>query len=56
MSSRRLDPEREENDGRAQWLASGALSDGTIFEAIYDHPHGSDEAAVRIVSAWRLDS
>lgn len=48
--------EREENDGRAQWLVSGALSDGTAFEAIYDHPHGDDETAVRIVSAWRLGS
>ena len=47
---------RETNDGRAEWLISGALSDGTPFEAIYDHPHGDDEAAVRIVSAWRLDS
>lgn len=47
---------REVNDGRAEWLISGALADGTLFEAIYDHPHGNDEAAVRIVSAWRLDS
>jgi uncharacterized DUF497 family protein len=47
---------REVNDGRAEWLVSGALSDGTPFEAIYDHPHGDDEVAVRIVSAWRLDS
>jgi hypothetical protein len=48
--------EREENDGRAQWLVSGVLADGTAFEAIYDHPHGDDGAAVRVVSAWRLDS
>lgn len=48
--------EREVNDGRAEWLVSGALPDGTLFEAIYDHPHGDDDAAVRIVSAWRLDS
>ena len=47
---------RKVNDGRAEWLISGVLSDGTPFEAIYDHPHGDDEAAVRIVSAWRLDS
>lgn len=47
---------REVNDGRAEWLVSGVLSDGTPFEAIYDHPHGDDEAAVRIVSVWRLDS
>lgn len=48
--------EREVNDGRAEWLISGALSDGTPFEAIYDHPHGDDDAAVRIVSVWGLDS
>jgi hypothetical protein len=48
--------EREVNDGRAGWLVSGVLPDGTAFEAIYDHPHGGDDAAVRIVSVWRLDS
>jgi hypothetical protein len=48
--------EREVNDGRAEWLVSGALSDGTRFEAIYDHPHGEDGTAARIVSVWRLDS
>jgi hypothetical protein len=48
--------EREVNDGRAEWLVSGVLPDGTPFEAIYDHPHGADDAAVRIVSVWRLDS
>lgn len=48
--------EREANDGRAEWLVSGQTADGTIFEAIYDHPHGDDEGAVRIVSVWRLDS
>jgi hypothetical protein len=48
--------EREVNDGRAEWLVSGETTDGTAFEAIYDHPHGDDEAAVRIVSVWRLDS
>lgn len=47
---------REVNDGRAEWHISSVLPDGTPFEAIYDHPHGGDEAAVRIVSAWRLDS
>ncbi|MGE5335926.1 MAG: DUF4258 domain-containing protein [Nitrososphaerota archaeon] len=45
--------EREVNDGRAEWLVSGVLADGTAFEAIYDHPHGDDDAAVRIVSVWR---
>ncbi|HEX5989183.1 MAG TPA: DUF4258 domain-containing protein [Solirubrobacterales bacterium] len=44
--------ERNVNDGRAAWIVSGVLSDGTAFEAIYDHPHGDDETAVRIVSAW----
>ena len=47
---------RQVNDGRAQWLVSGQTEDGTVFEAIYDHPHGDDESAARIVSAWRLDS
>lgn len=48
--------EREVNDGRAEWLVSGQTADGTAYEAIYDHPHGDDESAVRIVSVWRLDS
>lgn len=48
--------QREVNDGRAEWLVSGVLSDGTPFEAIYDHPHGENDSAVRIVSVWRLDS
>jgi hypothetical protein len=45
---------REVNDGRAQWLVRGTTADGTSFEAIYDHPHGGDVEAVRIVSVWRL--
>lgn len=48
--------EREVNDGRAEWLVSGETTDGTAFEAIYDHPHGDDETEVRIVSVWRLGS
>lgn len=48
--------EREVNDGRAEWLVSGQTANGTAFEASYDHPHGDDEAAVRIVSVWRLNS
>jgi hypothetical protein len=48
--------DRQVNDGRAEWLVSGVTADGTPFEAIYDHPHGEDESAVRIVSVWRLDS
>jgi len=47
--------EREVNDGRAEWLISGRTPEGVAFEAIYDHPHGDDENAVRIVSVWRLD-
>lgn len=48
--------EREVNDGRAERLVGGEIADGTAFEAIYDHPSGDDETAVRIVSIWRLDS
>lgn len=48
--------ERKVNDGRAEWLVGGVTPDGVAFEAIYDHPHGDDEGAVRIVSVWRLDS
>jgi len=32
----------------------GTAADGSPFEAIYDHPHGGDVEAVRIVSVWRL--
>jgi hypothetical protein len=53
---KRRHPDREVNDGRAEWLVSGETADGTAFEAIYDHPHRGDEGAVRIVSVWRLDS
>jgi hypothetical protein len=48
--------ERKVNDGRAEWLVGGTTEDGSDFEAIYDHPHGDDDAAVRIVSVWRVDS
>lgn len=48
--------DRQVNDGRAEWLVSGMTTDGTPFEAIYDHPHGENDDAVRIVSVWRLDS
>lgn len=47
--------EREVNDGRAEWLVDGRTRAGVAFEAIYDHPHGEDDSAVRIVSVWRLD-
>jgi hypothetical protein len=29
---------------------------GIRIEAIYDHPVGNDEATIRIVSAWRVES
>jgi hypothetical protein len=48
--------ERQTNDGRAQWLVAGTTAGGTAFEAIYDHPPGNDDAAVRIVSVWSLAS
>lgn len=48
--------DRQANDGRAEWLISGRTPDGVAFEAIYDHPHGSDQRAARIVSVWRLDA
>jgi predicted fused transcriptional regulator/phosphomethylpyrimidine kinase len=54
ISGRHAD--REVNDGRAEWLITGVTENGVRFEAIYDHPHDGDEAAVRIVSVWRLDS
>lgn len=54
ISERHAD--RRVNDGRAEWLVGGVTADGTRFEAIYDHPHGDDGAAARIVSVWRLDS
>jgi hypothetical protein len=30
---------------------SGKMADGTALEAIYDHPRGDDETAVRVVSS-----
>jgi hypothetical protein len=48
--------DRETDDGRAEWLVGGVTADGTTFEAIYAHPHGEDDAAVRIVSVWRIVS
>jgi hypothetical protein len=47
---------RQANDGRAEWLVTGRTSGGVAFEAIYDHPHGEDQEAARIVSVWRLDT
>jgi hypothetical protein len=43
---------RQINRGRADWLIDGLLADGRHFVVVYDHPHGTDHAAVRIVSVW----
>jgi hypothetical protein len=48
--------ERKVNDGEADWLVEGMTPLGVRIEAIYDHPLGNDETAIRIVSAWRLDT
>lgn len=68
LSQRRLDrpdvegairanhDEREENNGRADWLIRAMTPLGVRIEAIYDHPVGGDEAAIRVVSAWRVES
>lgn len=45
---------REVNDGRAQWVVRCTTATGESFEVIYDHPHGDDVTAARVVSAWRL--
>jgi hypothetical protein len=44
--------DRQINHGRADWLIDGPLADGRHFVVVYDHPHGADHAAVRIVSVW----
>jgi hypothetical protein len=44
--------DRQINHGRADWLVGGLLADGRCFEVVYDHPHGADHEAVRIVSVW----
>ena len=44
--------DRQINHGEAEWLIYGLLADGRRFEVVYDHPHGADNAAVRIVSVW----
>jgi hypothetical protein len=36
----------------ADWLINGLLGDGRRFAVVYDHPHGIDHAAARIVSVW----
>ena len=46
--------ERAINRGRAQWRISDRTDSGTLIEIVYDHPHGRDRGAARIVSAWPL--
>jgi hypothetical protein len=46
--------DRQINRGEADWRIYGLLVDGRHFIVVYDHPHGSDHAAVRIVSVWDL--
>jgi hypothetical protein len=67
LSQRRLDrldveeairanhDEREDNDGRADWLIRAMTPLGVRIEAIYDHPVGDDDATIRVVSAWRME-
>jgi hypothetical protein len=44
--------DRQINRGRADWRIYGLLVDGRRFAVVYDHPHGDDQVAVRIVSVW----
>ena len=44
--------ERQINRGDADWRIYGLLPDGRHFVVAYDHPHGLDRTAVRIVSVW----
>jgi hypothetical protein len=44
---RELHPIRETNDGKAAWRV-----DAGRFVVVYDHPHGADMDAVRIISTW----
>jgi hypothetical protein len=46
--------DRQINRGDADWRIYGLLADGRHFVVVYDHPHGTDHAAVRIVSVWAL--
>jgi hypothetical protein len=45
-------PERQINRGHADWRIDGLLPDGRHFAVVYDHPHGYDRSAVRIISVW----
>jgi hypothetical protein len=42
------------NRGRAQWRIVASVAGREKIVVIYDHPHGNDAGAVRIVSAWPL--
>ena len=44
--------DKQVNRSRADWLIEGLLPDGRHFVVAYDHPHGLDRTAVRIVSVW----
>lgn len=44
--------DRQINRGPAQWRVSGTIAGERELIAIYDHPHGADGGAARIVSAW----
>jgi hypothetical protein len=44
---RELHPIREANEGEAEWRV-----DASRFVVVYDHSHGKDIDAVRIISAW----
>jgi len=46
--------ERAINRGRAQWRVVAVTPDRKKIVVIYDHPHGNDTGAARIVSAWPL--
>jgi uncharacterized protein DUF4258 len=48
--------ERNANDGQADWLVRAMTPLGAWIEAIYDHPVGNDDATIRVVSAWRVES
>ena len=43
---------RQINAGSADWRIDGRLASGRRFVVVYDHPHGADHTAVRIVSVW----
>lgn len=44
--------ERAINRGRAQWRIAGQTEGNAEVVVVYDHPHGRDARAARVVSAW----